>query len=234
MNSFIILFSILSIIFGIVSFVATDNIISTLIVVTLSLLYFFLFALPKIKKVMKENTRFHSCYTFINSFIISLSVKPSLLTAFSNVTHLVDKESRETLEGIVNLKEEERLDYLKKIFNFDIYYLFLSVIKIWIEEGGDILRISHYLSEESRRKEEYLIHAERIMKRRSVDFAILWLFTLLIVVMLRFTLTSFYSYITNQVLFQVCIVSLFILILFSVHLLLMGFTNVHIGGNKNE
>ena len=145
----------------------------------------------------------------------------------------MDKDYIDIIDGLTTHNEEEKLDYLKRHYDFDIYYLFLSVMKIYIEQGGDILNISYYLIEESRRNEDYLIKCEGISKRKIIEISMLWSFTLLIVLILRFSLNSFYYQITNLLLFQVAIVALFLLLLVSIHLIIMKVGKIEIKGYRN-
>lgn len=227
------LFLILSIVFPSISYVVTNNWISSLVVLLLTALYLFLFAYPKIKKTLTRNHAFHSCYSFINTYIVNLSVNGSLLASFESTRLIMDHEYVELIDGLSNLNELEKLDYLKKHYDFDIYFLFLTVIKVWVEQGGDIFNVSHYLIEETRREEDYLIKCENISKRKMVEFSMLWVFTLIIIIALRFTLNSFYLQITKNLLFQVAIVSLFVLLLLSIHLLIYKISKVQIRGYRN-
>ena len=233
MNSILILFIILTIAFPSITYIVTNNLISTLIVMLITGLYLFLYAYPHIQKSIKRNKSFHSCYSFINTYIISLSVNGSLLAAFESTKLTMDLEEKQVIDGLSNLSELEKLDYLKKYYDFDIYYLFLSVIKVWVEQGGDIFHLAHYLIEETRRDEDYLIKCEQISKRKSVEFSLLWVFTLIIIIALRYSLNSFYSQITRNLLFQVAIVSIFVLLLLSVHLLVTKINNIQIKGYRN-
>lgn len=232
MNNILILFIIFTVVFPSITYVVTENFISTGIVLVATGLYLFLYAYPRVKKMIERNKRFHSCYTFINTFIISIATKGSLIAAFEATRLVMDKEYITYIDGLTSYKEEDKLDYLKRYYEFDIYFLFLSVMNIYIEQGGDILIISYYLNEESRRNEDYLIKTEEISKRKIIEFSMLWFFTLLIIIILRFTLNSFYHQITNYLLFQVAIVSLFMLLILSIHLLIMRITNNDIKGYR--
>lgn len=234
MNSITMLFISLSILISGVTFISTNNIISTLIVLLISILYFFLIAYKHVKKYIISSHRFHSCYTFINSFLVSLSIKGSLVAAFEYVKLNMDKEYNTIVDGISHLKEDEKLDYLKDYFDFDIYQLFLSVISIYIEQGGDILTLSNYLINEARRSEDYLIKSEGSGKRKIIDFGVLWLFTLVILIILRFALSQFYGLISSLLFYQISIVVLALIILLSIHLLIIRFTNLDIKGFKYD
>ena len=186
----------------------------------------------KLSKYVDLSHRFHSCYTFINSFIVSLSIKGSLIAAFDYVKLSMDKEYNSLIDGLANLKEE-RLDYLKKYFPFDIYYLFLSIINIYQEQGGDILALSTYLISESRQHEDYLLSLESIFKRKVVEFASLWIFTLVILIILRFSLNQFYPLISVLLFFQISIAALFLVILLSIHLMINKYVYNELRGFEN-
>lgn len=210
--------------FTVTCYLATESILCSAIVLILSLVYFLFIGYPKLTKYAVTSKRFHSCYTFINSFIVSLSIKGSILSAFDYVKLNMDREYLDIADGLTTLNEEEKLEYLKKYFYFDIYKLFVSIVQIYLTQGGDIFNLSHYLINETRREEEYLTHSEAMCKSRSIDFAVLWIFTILILMILRFSLTQFYGYISKLLFYQLSIVGMYLLIIISIHLLIRKIT----------
>lgn len=230
MGKFYALFLVISAIFTVVAYLGTSSFVSAGIVFVLSFVYFFFIASKRIKKYMNSSNRFHSCYTFINSFIVSLSIKGSLISSFEAVKINMDKNYLSIYEGIVTLPDERKLHYLKDYFTFDVYRVFLTVVMIFIEQGGDIFELSHYLINELRRKEDYLVKCESVTRRKIVDFSILWLFTLVIIVILKYSLNEFYGLITGLIFYQLAIVGLFILILVSIHILIIKAVKVEIKG----
>ena len=230
MGKFYVLFLIITGIFTAVTYIGTSSYISSVIVLVLSFIYFFFIASRKIKQYLKSSSRFHSCYTFINSFIVSLSIKGSLFSAFESVKINMDKDYLSIYAGISTLHDDKKLKYLKDYFSFDVYQVFLAVVSIFIEQGGDIFELSHYLVSELRRKEDYLVKCESIARRKIVDFSVLWLFTLIIIVILKYSLNEFYGLITNLIYYQIAIVGLFVIVLVSIHLLIMRSVKVEIRG----
>ena len=166
MNKRSILYLLISLIFGVSCFVATSNFIVSGIVLVLSILYFLILAEPRIKKANESLTRFHECYRFINAYIISINVKGSLSFAFESVKPAMSDSYLSLMDGINDLNDNEKLTYLSKYFPFHVYSLFLNVIQLWQEQGGDILSLSSYLIDETRNVEEYLVNSERIAKRK--------------------------------------------------------------------
>ena len=75
MNKRFIFYLLITVVFASVSYVSTENIIVTSIVGGITILYFLLLAEPKIKKALYMNEKYHQCYQFINSFIISINVR---------------------------------------------------------------------------------------------------------------------------------------------------------------
>ena len=233
MNSFDTLFIILALILTSITYVSTSSYLSSGVVLLVTLLYFYLFARNKINLYILRSKRFHSCYTFINSFLVSLSIKGSLIAAFDSVKLNMDKEYLTLYEGILALNDEEKLDYLSRYYSFDIYSLFLSIIRIYQEQGGEIFDLSRYLSTELRRSEDYLIKSESIIKRKIIDFAVLWFFTLLIVIILKYALNQFYDLISNLVFFKISVVALMVIVILSIHVLISKVVKIEIRGFKN-
>ena len=124
MGKFHFLFFIIIMIFGVTSYIGTSSILITVLVVITSFIYFYFIARKIIKDYLMRSKRFHDCYTFINSFIVSLSIKGSLVSAFENEKLAMDKNYLSIYQGISTLHDEEKLDYLKNYFSFDVYNLF--------------------------------------------------------------------------------------------------------------
>ena len=220
MSKRVMIYISISLVFGIVSFIATNNFIVTIIVMLISLLYFLIIANPLIKKSSILIYRYHECYRFINSFLISLNVKGSLSYAFDNVKPSMTEEYLSIIDGIKEMNDNEKLDYLSRYFTFHVYSLFLNIVSLWEEQGGDILSLSSYLINEARNVEEYLINVQRISRTKIIEFSSLWMFALLILIILRFALSQFFAYITNLVYYPIAIGLFFAFILFSIHILI--------------
>ena len=63
-------------------------------------------------------------------------------------------------------------------FTFDIYKLFLNIIALYEEQGGNILQMAALLTEKSRYQEQYLNNTVGVAKRKIIEFSTLWLFSL--------------------------------------------------------
>lgn len=226
-----ILFMVVSIVVGIVFYIGSDHLILSIGVLAIFLVFSFFFYIPKIKRYQKVTARFHECYHFINNFIISLSIKKALKPAFDNVVMSMDNNFNEMINKLSDLNEEEKVRYLNgTYFPFHVYRLFIEIVGIYLEEGGDILQMSKYLLQECRNNEEYINITMSYANKKYLDFAVLWAISLAILVLLRFTLTQFYSYIKSQMFFVIALGVLALFIAFSIYLLISKGTKVELKG----
>ncbi len=233
MNIYIII-TIVSFSFGIISYLASNSLIVSFSVVLLSALYFLLIGIKKLNKYKIKLTRFHSCYVFINNFVISLSIKKAIKPAFDSTIETMNDDIQELIEAIKDNTEEDKLRYLSKYFKFDIYNLFLDLIGLWSDQGGDVISMSSNLTNRARELEEYVSEAEQIHNKKIIEFVILWSFSLAILVFLRFALSQFFDKITSQFFYLIGIASIFIYVLITIHLLISKMTTLEINGWKDD
>lgn len=234
MSTIVIIFVILSLAFSGITFLVAGSIYFALGVLLISLLYFFLLAYPRIKNSGIKKARFHDCYHFINTYIVSLSIKGSIKVAYEDTANTMSESFKKINDSITEMTEEEKLSYLSKIYPFHIYSLFLNIIFLWIEEGGDILKMSTQLINETRNVEDYLIASERMSKKKYVEFSILWIIAIGILIFLKFALKEFYKDLSNQIFFPIAVSFVFVFVLISIDLLLRVTTSYDLKGWSNN
>ena len=232
--NFIVLALFVSLVFAGVTFIASQNIFSTILLFVLFMLFFVLIARRQINKNEQKIHRYHQCFQFINSYLISLNVKGSLSAALESSYETADEATKEIIDSIKELSEEEKLSYLTKYFKFDLYHLFVDTISLWNEQGGDILRMSQHLVDQVRLKEEYLLTCESLNKSKTIEFVVLWAIALIILAALRFALSQFFDRISKTIIYQVSVVVVILFALFSIYILILRITNVNLEGWKDE
>ena len=225
---------IVSMVFAGVTFIATQNIFSTIGIFFIFIAFFVLIARRLINNSQQKVRRYHECYQFINSFIISLNVKGSLSSAMQSAYDTSDSGTKEIIDSINELSEEEKLSYLIKYFKFDLYRLFVDTVSLWNEQGGDIIKMSHHLIEQVRLKEEYLLTCQSINKSKSVEFVILWAIALMILTALRFSLSQFFVRVSQTIFYQVAVVVTMLFALVSIYILFKRVTNLNLEGWKDD
>ena len=232
--NFIALGIIVSFVFAGVTFIASQNIFSSLIILAVYTAFFVLIARRQINKNEQKIHRYHQCFQFINSYLISLNVKGSLNAAMESSYETADEGTKEIIDSIKELSEQEKLSYLTKYFKFDLYHLFVDTVSLWSEQGGDILKMSHHLVDQVRLKEEYLLTCESLNKSKTVEFVVLWAIALVILAALRFALSQFFDRISKTIVYQAAVIVVILFALFSIYVLILRITNVNLEGRKDE
>ncbi|MCQ2086938.1 MAG: hypothetical protein MJZ37_02550 [Bacilli bacterium] len=221
---------IVSIAFFIVAFISTNNLISSAAVGGVTLLYFAIYATRVLKNKNEKITRFQDCYQFVNNFLISLSIKGHISGALATA---LESQNEETIDLINSLETDdplEKVKYLKNYFKFDMYYLFVDLVTLHTEEGGDIIKMSNNLLNQIRQNEEFLVNVERMNKNSIVEFTILWAFALSILAILKFALSDFFVHIVKNNFYQMSVIFVFAFALLSIHIAIRKVVDIDIKG----
>ena len=234
MNKNFITLLFISLLISVVSYIALENIIISGGILIVYIIFSLLIISPMLKKHAIKIRKFHECYHFINNYVISLSIKKSIAGALESTVNSMPTQFIDIYEGLENMGNIDKLNYLSSYFSFHAYQLFLQILAIWQEEGGDILQMSKYLINEIRCNEEYITKTESMSVHKYVEIGILWSFCLLIIIVLRFALKDFYMYIKGQLIYLISMVILFLFILFTIFLLVQKGTDLKIKGYKDN
>ncbi len=230
MNSVLTIGIIVSVILAVAGFVASNNYIVAIVVMILSTLYFLFIGKRIVSKYETKVKRFNECYHFINTFIVSLSIKGSVSSAYESSIQIMSEDFVSSIENIETFSQQDKLDHINKYFRFHVFSLFVDLINIFEEQGGNILEMSHYLLEETRLIEEYISSSKSITKKKMVEFAILWLLTLGIMVFMRFALSQFFNTIAKQIFYPIGILFVCLFCLLSIHIAICKMTKLQIRG----
>ena len=223
-----ILFVGLALVIGATAYISSINIFIALGVTAAFVLYYFLLGRKHIKKYLNKVNVIHCCYHFINSFIITLSVKESLDEAFESGTRLENKEFSDEVNSLESMSVYDRIIYLRKFFNLAVYKMFINVLDLYQDQGGDILTLSDSLMRETTRTEKALTDSTSIGERKLVEFIVLWLMSFAIMIFLRFGVQDFYLTMLKSPMFIVLIVLFFVVVLVSMHLFIIRFSSLSI------
>lgn len=180
---------------GIFYFV-TENLIFTLAYLVICLGSAAFLALCPFKKYENQKEKFNECVTFINKFIISLSINGSLFDAFNSCKEVINNKLY--LELKVFDEVESRIEYLKKYYNFRIFDIFTGVLQEYLDKGGDILSYSATLMSEARRAQANVNNIFKFSITSLINFITMWAFAFLIIVVAKFSLMDFYSNFINN------------------------------------
>lgn len=230
MTMYNVLGFVISLFLAFVSYFATSNLFIGGGVFVVAIVFLIILFNKALKQYLCKSQRLHECYLFVNNFLISLSIKQSLNAAFETTDISISDEYKEFADSVNDLRPEEKLLYLQKYFSFHIFRLFTDIVFLWLEQGGRILEMSSYVSNEIREIEEYLTYCRSINKRRAIEIGILWFFSLVIVVALRLALQDLYANLTKNMIFVISVVAFMMVVLFSIFLLVNRVTKLEIRG----
>ena len=224
---------VISLILAFVGYFATSNIFVGGGILLYSIVFYYLLLSKRLSAHKNDVARIHECYLFINNFLVSLSIKQSLIAAFEAVSHTISDEFYDYLTSIEDLSPQEKLMYLNRYFSFHIYQIFVDIIFLWLEEGGKILDMSSHITNEMREIEEYTQYSISINRRKAVEIGTLWLFSLAIVIALRIALNEYYGYLLGQPLFIASIALLIVIVSISMFILVSKVANLEIRRTSN-
>lgn len=223
------LFSItISAIICLIVYLTSNNIFVSLGVMVVYILYYFLLARKKILNYVDELERAHGCFHFINGFMVTMSTKESLDEAFQSGVRNPSKSLQEMVEQMKDMSSIEKVKYLMKYFHFSVYHMFINVVDIYLEQGGDIFKIGDTLYQESSRIEETLNESVSVSKKKLAEFAILWSLAIVVILFMRFALHDFYFKMLKSIIFMILLVVFFLIILASIHIFIVKYSSLPI------
>ncbi len=175
----------------------------------------FFISIPYLMARKEKGERRNEAYRFANSFIISLSVNGSLEESFKSASLFLSPSYREIILHLENLEIIEKIKYLQQYFQESFYDMFVSMVTIWRDQGGDVLHLMEPLLREMGEIEESERMADKSRKRSLMQFLILWLMSAFILLAVRFGLDAFYQDLSSSISFQVVSCLYFVVVSFA-------------------
>lgn len=196
-KKFTIIFLISSILLSILFYLLTKNLILSIIALSIYIICFIYVSLFIFKKYEDDLIRINECINFINKFIISLSFNPSLSNAIDSCGPLINDKRTNSIKKVEGPKE--KLNELEKIYNMEIFEIFLGFIDQYIENGGNILTYTLGFLSETRRLQSLENSLKKLKISGFISFIFMWIFSFIILIIARFSLNSFYqAFISND------------------------------------
>ena len=223
-----VIFIILGIFLGILCYFSIINIIFSVVIFVIFVADYFIFMRKKFIHYFSLIERVHTSYHFINSFVISLSVKDSLEDAYQNGIRINNARLNAETKELNEMPVIERVRYLYGYFNLSIYKVFLNVLDLYQDQGGNILNMADNLLSECTRTEKTLNETLSIGYKHLTEFIILWLMSFAILLFMRFSIKEFYLMMLKNALVVPLIFIFFIICVASINLFVNSFTNLTI------
>lgn len=211
-----------------VAFLTSNNLFVGLGILLIFIAYYFLVIRKKIKAYLASKECIYACTKFINSFLVTLSIKESLEDAFQQSTHNTSENFHNYVAQIQEMNINEKIDYLKNYFRYSIYKMFTNVVSLYVDQGGNVLKLSESLLAENSRVEEAMNETQTISKNKAIEFVILWALAFVVILFMRFALMDFYMKMLNSVIFLILLIVFFLLFLLSSHVFISRLVNLPI------
>ncbi len=229
-----IIFGILGILLGFLCYLSTSSIIfSVLIFAIFTIDYYFLMR-KRFTRYFDLIERVHASYHFINSFVISLSVKDSLEDAYQNGIRINNTKLTEEAAELSNFSVVDRVKGLRDYFQLSIYKMFLNVLDLYQDQGGNILNMADNLLRECTRTEKTLTETLSIGYKHLTEFVILWLMSFAILLFMKFSIKDFYSTMLRNPIIVPLIFLFFLICIISTNLFVNAFTDLTIKEELKE
>jgi hypothetical protein len=201
----------ISVFFAALCYLVTANWVLCILVLALFLLAFIFLVVPLGDRYQEKCRKRHEAYRFVNSFVISLSVSNSSLESYRGALEGAPSDLRELDRALASLSVDERISYLESYFEVPFYRMFVSVYRLYLEQGGDVLELADSLLKEITRAEESGSALEKKNRKKLLEFSTLWLMSCLIMGFLRFGLATFYDLLIDNIPYQLAALSFFLL-----------------------
>lgn len=237
MSKRIIFYILFSLILGGIYYFVSYNLIFSIAVFLSFLVILVLYFERKYKTYLLISRKTNECISFINNFVITLSINNSITTTLENIQSSFSKELIEQLNVIAHISDEEKITYLENYFESPLYSIFSKLIEQFIYEGGNILDTSHLLLFDARIVEENLNNFNSISKRKLFEFLLMWIICFGILIAIKIFMGEYFIKIQKMNYFPFALFGFFLafmvsFMLFISHSLNLRFINEGISYEK--
>lgn len=194
-----------------VAYWSSSSLSFSLLILSLCLACFCFLCLPRVLSLQRKRRIRRECYRFMNAFLTACSVTNSLSRSFEAACEGADGELKETIQSIQSEEVYGRLLFMTPYFESPLYEVFLSIVDIYQNRGGDIISLAGLLLEEATKGEEEAEKRFHSSLGKLLQYGLLWGMSLGIVAFLRFALSTFYASLLSS---RTFLLSLFLYFLF--------------------
>ncbi len=217
----------ISLLYGGLSYIVFDNYIYAIVVFVIYASLMMGFLSPLANRYQTKVEKHHEAYRFVNNFIVSLSVTSSNEIAYNSASEGIDDQSfKDFVKRIDTMPIYRRIESLGNFFEAPFYGMFLSIYRIYSDQGGDCLKVADPLLKEIARDEEYTRSLDKSSKKLLIQFSIFWLLSGFILGFLRFGLSGYYKLMLQSVAFKLIGVFYLALVLASFFVFAKAYTRL--------
>lgn len=138
---------------------------------------------------------------FCRTFIFTLSVKKTLNSALEDTIPLANNKIKNELIVVESDNALETLDYLYSIFHFPILLVFIDLLKVYEDQGGEILEISFPFLQQLEQERNRIINEEYLGRKMLIQYISTWLFVFIIMAAFRVALSDLFTEMSTNIYF---------------------------------
>ena len=207
-------------------YVSTEDIIFTVVLFLGCVAYSIFYARKKLINSHSYGERVENCNTFINSLVVSLSIRTNLAEAVSSILDGLPDSLKRELEIYRNDDPVEMIKNLREYFKLEIYDVFSETISLYGTQGGDPLTMFNEILDNTRSLLDRNTERKYEGKKTFIMTSTLWGLALLILVVCRFAIREIYENLLGQLMFSIMVFIVYLMGLASYHLFVLKVTKV--------
>ncbi len=190
---------------------------------------YFFFSKLRVKEAKEKE-----CFVFARAFLLSLIVSNSFEEAYEAALTGANKE----LITMAKTGSEKNIDQHLKGFDYyfesDHYRLFLSILRVYEIEGGEIAVLAEPFLLEATEMEKDIIRRGSARRKSLIEFSTLLFLGTLIMAFLRYGLSGFYGELIGNVPYVICSLLYFLFVAVSIVIFSAFSTGVEFSIKKKE
>ncbi len=225
-----VIYLLVSLLSSFASYYLTNNILFLIVTLFIFLAFFLIFELCFFRKEKNKIKKGKDLNVFIHDFFLTYCVNFSIEEAMQNGSIRTSKSFQENLKMLDEFKMMEKLEKLTDYFSSSLYFLFLKTVNYCENMSEDRVKTISFLLEENNR---YILNESNLEKRIAKafgEFAILWIISFLILIILRFSINNYFAKLSTNIIYLSGIAIYFLFFLFSIYL----FMQVTLGRIKDN
>ena len=178
----------------------------------ISIPVFAFFVLRPLSIWRNKSRKREECFRFVNAFVVSYAVNDTIEASYASAAVGLSQEGKEAAEALASRSVYERLEGLAAYFETPFYRMFLSLLKVQQEEGGNFMdKAEPLLNEINQSYDDHLLK-EKEKSKQLGQWAALWIMSALVVLFVRIALNNNYASIAASLPYIVIGVAYFLLI----------------------
>jgi len=195
-------FAVVSAFYAAIAYLVTDSWLYGLVALFVSAVLFAALEFLVLKGATERIRKKKEATFFTRSFILSLLATGSLNEAYKSALGDAPKGLLKIVSEVEKRSDPSlALSSLKDYFQEDFYLLFLSVVRMAVEEGGDLTLLCESFLAEADERERDEIRRDGAKKKALGEFISLSFLGSLILAFLRFSLSGFYKTVSGNSLY---------------------------------